>query len=57
MTTQTIDARDRKLGGQGGGAPQGAAEGLRLDRSNALLAEARRLIPRRAGSSPASRSR
>ncbi|CAN94049.1 Glutamate-1-semialdehyde 2,1-aminomutase [Sorangium cellulosum So ce56] len=42
MTTQTIDPRDRK---QGGGAPQGAAEGLRLDRSNALLAEARRLIP------------
>ncbi|WP_438020935.1 aminotransferase class III-fold pyridoxal phosphate-dependent enzyme [Sorangium sp. So ce315] len=42
MDTQTIDAADRCTGGE---LPRRPAASLRLDRSNELLAEARRLIP------------
>ncbi|WP_437291692.1 aspartate aminotransferase family protein [Sorangium sp. So ce406] len=42
MDTQTLDAADRNSGGE---LPRRAAANLRLDRSNELLEEARRLIP------------
>ncbi|WP_434048264.1 aspartate aminotransferase family protein [Sorangium cellulosum] len=42
MDTQTLDATDRASGGE---PPRRAAANLRLDRSNELLEEARRLIP------------